>query len=187
MGVHVRLFRTITELVDKDVAANSKPISIIGILLPFVPFMIFVDGAPANSYPVLAGLALAVSISWLSFVTWRYVRHLRMKLAGTRKSLGTFRFWVLVSGTVLFIMLFAMGGIWLSEKIGWPEAYGFACHGRGCFFQDLANSPMLLRGGSAYELGLFALLWLFPAFLIGLLIYALFKRLKRDDHIRPMD
>lgn len=184
----MRLFRKITELVDKDVASNSKPISIIGIAIPFVPFMIFVDGAPADSYPVLAGLALAASTCWGLFVMWRYLRHLQVELAGTRETLGSVKFWLLVVGTVVFILLLAAGDMWLSDKIGWPEAYGFDCHGRGCFFEDLAHSPRLLRGGSAYELGLFALLWLLPAFLAGVLVYALFKRFsRRRNDIRPKD
>ena len=183
----MRLLRNITELVDKDVAANSKPISIVGVVIPFVPFMIFVDGAPADSYPLLAGLALASSICWGLFVMWRYLRHLQLELAGPRKVLGSVRFWLLMVGTVLFILLLAAGDIWLSDKIGWPERYGFGCRGRGCFFEDLAHSPQLLRGGSMYELALFALLWLLPAIIVGVLIYALFKRLNRRDHIRPME
>lgn len=184
----VRLFRKITELVDKDVSSNSKPISIIGMAIPFVPFMIFVDGAPADSYPVLAGLALAASICWGLFVMWRYLRHLQVELAGHRKALGSVRFWLLVVGTVGVILLLAAGDIWLSDKIGWPEAYGFDCHGRGCFFENLAHSPRLLRGGNIYELGLFALFWLLPAFLVAVLIYALFKRSsRRRNRFQPLD
>jgi len=58
----MKLLRKITELVDKDVAANSKPISMIGAAIPFLPFMVFVDGAPADSYPVLSGTAFAASV-----------------------------------------------------------------------------------------------------------------------------
>lgn len=183
----MKLLRKVTELVDKDVAANSKPLSIIGMMIPFVPFMILVDGAPADSYPAQAALALSVSICWGVFVTWRYLRHLRMEVTGTPTALGSLRFWLLVAGTVLFILLLAAGNIWLSDKIGWPEAYGFDCRGRGCFFQDLTHSPKLLRVGSGYELGLFALLWSLPAFIAGVLIYALFKRLSRRKHVQPMD
>ncbi|WP_324749614.1 hypothetical protein SH591_13925 [Sphingomonas sp. LY54] len=101
-GLDVGLLRKITALVDKDVAANSKPISIIGTAIPFVPFMIFVDGPPADSYPVLGGLALAASICWGLFVMWRYLRHLQPKLAGPRKALGSARLWLLIVGAVLF-------------------------------------------------------------------------------------
>jgi len=44
----------------------------------------------------------------------------------------------------------------------------------------------LLRGGSAHELALFALLWLLPAFIVGCAIYAISKR-RRRDRIQPMD
>ena len=102
--------------------------------------------------------------------------------------LGPSRFWLLIAGTLVFIALFAGANIWLSDKIGWPEAYGFSCHGRGCWIDDLSHSPMLLRGGSSYELGLFALIWTLPSFLVGCLIYAAIKRLgSKRDKIQPMD
>lgn len=53
------MLRRIIELVDKDVATNSRPISTIGAVIPVVPFMIFVDGAPFDKYPVLGGSAFA--------------------------------------------------------------------------------------------------------------------------------
>lgn len=183
-GLGMRLLRKITELVDKDVAANSKPISIIGIALPVVPFMIFVEGAPVDRYPVLAGLAFTASICWGLFVMWRYIRHARVKLRAARNTVGAGTTWVVIVGTVLFILLIAAGDIWLSSKIGWPEAYGFDCHGRGCFFQDLIHSPKLLQGGSAYELGLFILLWSLPACVFGVLAYVLVKRLSRRNNLR---
>ena len=176
------LLRRITELVDKDVASNPRPISILGVIIPFVPFIIFVDGAPADSHPELFALALTVSISWGLFVAWRYLRHLQVELAGPRKILGTGKFWLLMGGTIMFVLLLAGGQIWLSDKIEWPNAYGFDCQGRGCFFEDLAHSPELLRGGSIYELALFALLWLLPVILISVLVYALFKRFTHRRH-----
>ena len=158
----------------------------IGMIIPVVPFMIFVDGAPANSYPVLGALALAASIGWGLFVMWRVLLHLKVELRGYSKILGSFRTWALGVGTVLFILLFAAADIWLSNKIGWPESYGFNCRGRGCWIDNLSHSPELLRGGSSYELGLFALLWLFPAVIIGCAIYALVRR-RRRNAIQPMD
>lgn len=182
-GVSVRLFRKITEFVDKDVASNGKPISIIGLVIPFLPFMIFVDGPPADSFPMLAGLALSVSVCWLLFVIWRVFRHIRDELA-----LASFKLWLLIVATIVFILLWAGCEIWLSNKLGWPEAYGFSCHGRGCFFEDLSHSPRLLRGGSVYEVELFAMIWLLPAFLVGTLVYAFIKWLFRpQSYIRPMD
>ncbi|MCJ8156107.1 hypothetical protein [Sphingomonas sp. LaA6.9] len=180
------MLRRVIELVDKDVAANSKPISLIGMIIPFVPFMIFVDSAPADSYPVLGGVALAASIGWGLFVMWRLLRQLKTEFLGYRKTLGAMRLWALGVGTVLFILLLAAADIWLSNKIGWPEAYGFDCRGRGCYFQDLAHSPKLLHGGSVYELGLFCLLWLLPACVVVGVIFALFRR-RRRNAIEPMD
>ncbi|MHA3793598.1 hypothetical protein [Sphingomonas sp. YL-JM2C] len=178
------LLRKITELVDKDVAANSKPLSIIGIAIPFVPFMIFVDGSPADRYPLLSALALAAGCGWGLFVMWRYARHLRTKLSQSRKAIGSKNTWLVMIATVIFILLVATGNIWLANQIGWPEAYGFNCHGRGCILQDMIHSPKLLERGNVYELGLFVLLWLLPTCLVGVLIYALIKRLSRRDPIQ---
>lgn len=180
------LLEKIIRLVDRDVAANSKPISSIGMVIPFVPFMIWVDGAPVDSYPVLSAVALATSIAWGLFVMWRIMLHFKIQLAPHRQTLGSRKFWLLIIGTVFFIVLSAAGAIWLSGQIGWPEDYGFYCHGR-CLFEDLANSPKLLSGGSPLELALFVLIWALPTFLVGVLIYALVKRYTRGDPITPAD
>jgi hypothetical protein len=163
-------------LVDKDVAANSKPLSIIGMIIPFVPFMLFADGPPMERYPVLSGLALATSIGWGLFVMWRLMRHLKSELTPHYKTLGVVRTWSIGLGTILFIFLFVAGRIWLSDKIGWPRAYGFDCHGRGCYLEDLYHSPSLLSGGGFYELGLFVVLWALPGGIAAAIIYALLKR-----------
>lgn len=112
------LLRKITDLVDKDVAANSKPISMIGVAIPFVPFMIFVDGAPADRYPVLAGLACGSSLCWLAFVSWRMLRHTRAKLEGYGYIAGSARFWRLIVGTTLLIALATAAVMWLQNNIG---------------------------------------------------------------------
>jgi hypothetical protein len=39
----LNLMIKITEFVDKDVAENSKPVSMIGIVIPWLPFMFFVE------------------------------------------------------------------------------------------------------------------------------------------------
>lgn len=114
----VELLRKITELVDKDVAANSKPISIIGMIVPFVPFIIFVDGAPADSYPILGGLALALSLSWGAFVMWRVLRYTRIELQGLGYVMGSARFWRLLIGTLLLIALVAAALMWFENPIG---------------------------------------------------------------------
>lgn len=182
----MNLFRKATKLVDKDVAANSKPISLVGMVVPFLPFMIFVDGAPADNYPVLGGLAFATSVGWGLFVLWRVLLHLKIELKSYSKNLGSFRAWALGVGTVLFILLAAAADMWLSNKIGWPESYGFNCRGRGCWIDNLSHSPELLRGGSVYELSLFAVLWLLPAVIIGGIIFALVRRW-RSKAVAPMD
>ena len=118
MGAGVWLLRKITELVDKDVAANSKPISILGAVIPFVPFMIFVDGAPADRCPVLAGSALAASLCCLAFVMWRALRHLGAELQGYGYVIGSPRFWRLIIGTTLLIALATAALMWFQNKIG---------------------------------------------------------------------
>ena len=40
-GGRLKMLRRITELVDRDVAANPKPISMIGVVIPFIPFTIY--------------------------------------------------------------------------------------------------------------------------------------------------
>ncbi len=108
------------------------------------------------------------------------------QLRGYRAALGAVRFWAVLIGTVLFILLLAGADIWLSNKIGWPEAYGFHCHGRGCWIENWMHSPKLLRGGSAYELALFAFLWWMPAVVAGCAVYGLLKR-RRRNRIHPMN
>ena len=114
----VKLLRKITELVDKDVAANSKPISLLGMAIPFLPFIIFVEGAPADSYPMLGGLAFAASIGWVLFVMWRALRHTRAELEGYGYVIGSARFWRLVIGTLLLIALVTAALMWFENKIG---------------------------------------------------------------------
>lgn len=183
----MKLLQKVTELVDADIASGGKPISIVGVAVPFLPFMIFVEGPPADSFPVLAAVALAVSICWGLFVMWRYLRYAKGELSVSYTSLGPLRFSLIIAGTILLILLIAAGDIWLSDKIGWPEAYGFSCHGRGCYIQDLTHSLKLLRGGSAYELGLFALIWWLPALIVCILIYALFRWRSRRNSTQPLE
>jgi hypothetical protein len=109
------MLRRITELVDRDVAANSKPISMIGAVVPFIPFMIFVDGAPLDSHPVLGGLAFAASVCWLLFVMWRALRHSRAKLDGYGYVIGSLRFWRLIIGTGLLISLVTAAIMWFER------------------------------------------------------------------------
>jgi hypothetical protein len=95
------------------------------------------------------------------------------------KFIGRTRYWLISAATVLFLVLPPAGEWWLSSKIGWPEAYGFHHRGRGGLLQDLVHSQKLLRGGSAYEVGLFLLLWFIPVCAVGALVLLVALR-KRD-------
>ena len=112
------LLRKITRLVDKDVAANSKPISLLGMVIPFVPFMLFVDGAPMDSFPVLGGLALAASIGWGLFIMWRMLRRTRTEFESSGYVIGSARFWMLVLGTLLLIALLTAALMWFESMTG---------------------------------------------------------------------
>lgn len=123
---------------------------------------------------------LAVPLMFVQFRRrWR-------EMNGLAAELDPIRFSAFLAGTVVFVLSLAAADMWLSSKIGWPEAYGFTCHGRGCRIDYLIHSPALLRGGSIYELSLFALLWFMPAILVGCAAYAIFKRRRRNP-IQPMD
>ena len=111
----MNLLLKITELVDKDIAENSKPISLIGAIIPWVPFMFFVEGAPMDTHPTAAAMALGVSIGWLLFVLWRLARYTRNELAPYHKSLGPSRFWALMAGTMVAIGLIAALLTWLEN------------------------------------------------------------------------
>ncbi|MDT9597334.1 hypothetical protein [Sphingosinicella rhizophila] len=101
----MRLILKITALVDKDVAANSKPLSLIGVIIPFVPFMIFVDGPPTDTFPVLGEVAFAVSISWGLFVMWRVLRHMQAEFEVYEKALGSGRAWMILGGTLVALLV----------------------------------------------------------------------------------
>lgn len=57
----MNLLVKITELVDQDIAGNHKLISMMGIIVPWLPFIFFVKGSPSETHPFLAGLALGAS------------------------------------------------------------------------------------------------------------------------------
>ena len=66
-----------------------------------------------ESYPVLGGVALAIGISWGLFVMWRLLRHLKAEMEPNRRELGPVRFWSLIAGTCLVILLLAAMLMWL--------------------------------------------------------------------------
>jgi len=102
------------------------------------------------------------------------------ELRGGYRQLGPARFWTWMAITLAVIAGFVGLTLWLKNAVGWPESYGFRCHGKGCWIDDLWHSPALLRNGGKYELGLFALIWSMPTFLFGCLIYALVKKRRRN-------
>lgn len=79
--------------------------------------------------------------------------------------------------------------MWLAEQVGWPDAYGFHCHGRGCFWIEMAHSYKLLKTAQIYELLLFAWLWLIPATTLSMIGFVLTRRwlIRYRNRIRPMD
>ena len=109
------------------------------------------------------------------------------ELKESYRQLGLVRFCLFFGGLLAFLLGWAAAHFWLADKIGWPEAYGFQCRGRGCMWVEIWHSPALLKGGDAYELGMFALIWWLPALVVGCLIYALLKRLRRRNPILPMN
>jgi uncharacterized membrane protein YhaH (DUF805 family) len=102
-------------------------------------------------------------------------------LKAYHSAVGRRRFWLTMAGTLGFIAALSGLNIWLDAETGWPDAYGFHCHGRGCTFTYLYHSSLLLRGGNAYEIALFLLIWLLPACLLGIGMYALVRRWRRNS------
>lgn len=98
------------------------------------------------------------------------------ELRALRDGMPPGRFWSMVLGTVLFIMGYTGASMWLKDRIGWPERYGFSCNGRGCWLSDLRYSSRLLEAGSGEEWALFLLMWTLPAMLIVAAVYVLIKR-----------
>lgn len=77
--------------------------------------------------------------------------------------------------------------IWLENRLGWPENYGFYCR-RKCFFDNLANSPKLLQTGDPYEIGLFAAFWFLPAIIAFVFAYIFIASRRRDRNpIQPLE
>jgi hypothetical protein len=101
--------------------------------------------------------------------------------------MGAPRFILLFGGLTVFIVGFGTIGWWIADIIGWPDAYGFHCRGKGCLWIELGHSYKLLRAATLYELLLFAWLWFFPASTVTTIIFILTRRWirRRRDRIRP--
>ncbi len=78
------------------------------------------------------------------------------------QALGPLRFFLLLAGLLALILGFLGIYWWLSARIGWPEAYGFECHGRRCLLDEAGQSHRLLRTARPDELMLFAWFWFAP-------------------------
>lgn len=107
------------------------------------------------------------------------------------RHLGPLRFCVFIAVLLGLTLGLTLLGWWLAEQAGWPEHYGFACHGRRCLIENLTHSPSLLARGSMAELALFAYIWLFAAvglvaMITTLLIVARRWLRARRGRIRPL-
>ncbi|MBO9582269.1 MAG: hypothetical protein J7498_15385 [Sphingobium sp.] len=105
------------------------------------------------------------------------------------RGVGPVRFWGMMISLIVFFGAWAGIGVWLESRVGWPEAYGFQCGGRGCIFADIWHSPLLL-GGNLDELELFVWIWFLPTLFIGAIGWAVaYARMKerRRNTIIPLD
>jgi len=102
--------------------------------------------------------------------------------------MGPFRFFVFLGTLTIIIVGYGTIGWWLSERIGWPDGYGFHCQGRGCLWIELYHSNRLLETGRRDELILFAWMWLVPVATGVSVAIILGKRWaqRRRDRIRPL-
>jgi hypothetical protein len=109
-------------------------------------------------------------------------------LAAAYRQLGPLRFTLIAGGTIALILTFTLAFVILSDRIGWPENYGFTCR-RKCVLDHMWHSPKLLAGGARDELLLFFVIWSIPlagaVFIVPSVLMRLIKR--RRDRIRPMD
>lgn len=112
--------------------------------------------------------------------TWRALKELCQEI-------GVFRVAALflVIGTPL--LAFAALSIWLAERVGWPEDYGFQCR-RKCVVSYMWHSPALLRDPSAASVALFVLIWAIPAGTLLVIAFVLVRRKLKawKQRIRPM-
>lgn len=105
------------------------------------------------------------------------------------RTVGPARFFLILGCVSLPIVAFGTTGWWLEDQIGWPEAYGFQCRGRGCLLENLWHSHKLLNVGSYYEVLLFAWIWFIPAATVILILVILARRRikRRAARIRPLE
>lgn len=103
------------------------------------------------------------------------------------RQIGTLRFAFFVVVLVGMIVAYALIFGALADKVGWRDAYGFACR-RKCLVLDMWHSRKLIEGGTGPELALFAMIWFFPAAgsLIGAGAVAARWLKRHRNRIRPL-
>ena len=104
------------------------------------------------------------------------------------RTMGALRFFIFFGMLTAVLVAYGTVGWLLSDKIGWPDDYGFYCKGRSCLWIELYHSNLLLRKGHLYELLLFLWMWIIP---MGMIVPAAFIVLKRwvknrRNRIRPL-
>jgi hypothetical protein len=97
------------------------------------------------------------------------------ELVAAYRQLGPVRFSLIVGGTLAAILALVVPYVILSEKLGWPEAYGVNCP-RKCGALIIWHSPKLLEGGSADEVLLFGVIWAVPLIAAVLMLLAMLRR-----------
>ena len=109
-------------------------------------------------------------------------------LKAAYSQLGALRFTLIAVGTLTVIITFTIAFVALSDRIGWPENYGFTCR-RKCALDYMWHSPKLLAGGARDELLLFFVIWSIPlagaAFIVPSVLMRLINR--RRARIGPVD
>jgi hypothetical protein len=83
-------------------------------------------------------------------------------------------FWAGMVVGITWIAVF----VWLSIDLGWPDNYGFHCHGKGCLFVEIWHSPTLLKHNRLKEFALFMCVWTLPALVLGVWAWVGWKKLK---------
>lgn len=139
-----------------------------------VGLMAFGQRAAQSRWIVLALIPALISVLLLLTLD---IQRKWADMKALRESMPHGRFWSMIVGMLLLVLGYAWAIMWLRERIGWPERYGFTCHGRGCWLFDLRYSSRLLEVGSGEEWGLFLLIWAIPALLVVAAAYALVKRM----------
>lgn len=105
------------------------------------------------------------------------------ELRESHRQLGPRRFWTMMLALISLIFGWAALGIWLKTETGWPERYGFHCHGRGCLFVDMWHSPALLSHLDVYQIGLFLWIWSIPLFAIISFLWVRWRKQTRAQDL----